>query len=617
MTMFRRPGMPVLTLNTQDMEETAGSLTHQYQPLDLELDQSPLETFIFDDSQDLPSWDSLLDNPPLDNWDAPLERLSFSPDITTHFPVPLTSDNGHGDYVAENDLLRDWPTNVEKVVPNEQDFLRWVNGAYRPPEPCSYCRYNRLECLIIRTTFSNPNPVAACSSCVALFRECSLAIGEKRKPSEFETNQPIMGHLHGVNEEFEDGLEFVDWGDEADISAPTSLPEPSLMAGEASASVSPAKGKRAISKQDIRVLKAWLSDHQHAPYPSEEEKLELKNTTGLTLMQISNWFANARRRQRHVQGIPIPGRGRGSKQKSSSPSSGDLSPISRWQNSPPEDDAVDPSAVARALAAASSTYSSHHSRGRLTRHPSFDNNSVSSIDTNRSSISTSSSNSGYSSFASHQSFTRPKRRRRQKREHTDKDKDKDKAQTPNTFTAAFHCTFCTDSFKKRHDWQRHEKSIHLPLEHWICCSTPGTLTTPLHSPQCLFCGLPNPSEAHLNSHEHNSCSERPASERAFRRKDHLRQHLVKFHRCERPLDAVYEIWKVEWGELRSRCGYCDAWLGSWEARTEHLASHFKEGVERSDWIGDWGFDEEVLKMLQNAELPGVEEVGGEMAVESL
>ncbi|CZT42644.1 uncharacterized protein RSE6_02580 [Rhynchosporium secalis] len=592
------------------MEGTAESLPHQhqhqYQSSDLDFGPLSQQDLIFNDGEILPSWDSLLDVPPLplDNWDAALESLSFSPENSD--PFSFGSDNGLGNYVAENDLLRDWPTNVEKVVPNEQDFLRWVNGAYRPPEPCSYCRYNRLECLIIRTTFSNPNPVAACSSCVALCRECSLAVGEKRKPSEFETNQPIMGHLHGVNEEFEDGLQFVDWGDEADVSAPNTQPS-SSMNPEVTSGTSSTKGKRAISKQDIRVLKAWLADHRHAPYPSEEEKLELMSTTGLTLMQISNWFANARRRQRHVQGIPIPGRGRGSKSKPSSPRSGDLSPISRWQNSPPEDDAVDPLAVARALAAAPSTYGQHNGKAPLARHSSFDNVSVSSIDSKCSSVSTSSSNSAWShsSFASHQSFTRPKRRRRQKRDLVDK--------SPNTSAAHFHCTFCSDSFKKRHDWQRHEKSIHLPLEHWICCSSNGTLTTLLHGTQCLFCGLQDPTEEHLNSHEHNSCSERPASERAFRRKDHLRQHLVKFHRCEQPLPAVYELWKVEWGELKSRCGFCDEWLMSWEARTEHLATHFKEGVTMSEWIGNWGFEEEVLALLQNAELPGMDVLGGKGA----
>ena len=32
----------------------------------------------------------------------------------------------------------------------------------------------------------------------------------------------------------------------------------------------------------------------------------------------------------------------------------------------------------------------------------------------------------------------------------------------------FQCTFCTDTFKSKYDWTRHEKSLHLSLEKWIC-----------------------------------------------------------------------------------------------------------------------------------------------------
>jgi hypothetical protein len=30
----------------------------------------------------------------------------------------------------------------------------------------------------------------------------------------------------------------------------------------------------------------------------------------------------------------------------------------------------------------------------------------------------------------------------------------------------YQCTFCTDVFKTKHDWQRHERSLHLSLDEW-------------------------------------------------------------------------------------------------------------------------------------------------------
>ena len=37
----------------------------------------------------------------------------------------------------------------------------------------------------------------------------------------------------------------------------------------------------------------WCAQH---PYPSEEEKRQIAGQTGLTLLQVNNWFINARRR---------------------------------------------------------------------------------------------------------------------------------------------------------------------------------------------------------------------------------------------------------------------------------------------------------------------------------
>lgn len=44
------------------------------------------------------------------------------------------------------------------------------------------------------------------------------------------------------------------------------------------------------------MLKAWLYDHYHHPYPSDAEKETMSKQFKLSLTQINNWFINARRR---------------------------------------------------------------------------------------------------------------------------------------------------------------------------------------------------------------------------------------------------------------------------------------------------------------------------------
>jgi hypothetical protein len=106
-----------------------------------------------------------------------------------------------------DDMRSEMPTQASATASQSiSNVTQWLDGAYCPPQPCSYCRKHRLQCLIIRTTPANPNPVTSCSSCVALFRECSLARGEKRQPSRFETLSPVLGHLHGVTELEEEGV---------------------------------------------------------------------------------------------------------------------------------------------------------------------------------------------------------------------------------------------------------------------------------------------------------------------------------------------------------------------------------------------------------------------------
>ncbi len=54
-------------------------------------------------------------------------------------------------------------------------------------------------------------------------------------------------------------------------------------------------------KQDL--LKAWLVAHLHHPYPSRTERTYLAKKSGLTEIQVQNWFSNARARLLKIRKI--------------------------------------------------------------------------------------------------------------------------------------------------------------------------------------------------------------------------------------------------------------------------------------------------------------------------
>ncbi|EMS61362.1 BEL1-like homeodomain protein 11 [Triticum urartu] len=87
------------------------------------------------------------------------------------------------------------------------------------------------------------------------------------------------------------------------LAYPWRLMNLSLAAGGAAGALLPGaeprgvvvcKPLRGLPEGSVAVLRAWLFNHFIDPYPSDNEKLRLAVSTGLSRRQISNWFINAR-----------------------------------------------------------------------------------------------------------------------------------------------------------------------------------------------------------------------------------------------------------------------------------------------------------------------------------
>merc|ERR1711892_656797 len=72
---------------------------------------------------------------------------------------------------------------------------------------------------------------------------------------------------------------------------------PPAQSGYAAAALIHGQGTRKnATRESTQQLKMWLNEHQKNPYPTKAEKVMLAILSGMTLTQVSTWFANARRR---------------------------------------------------------------------------------------------------------------------------------------------------------------------------------------------------------------------------------------------------------------------------------------------------------------------------------
>ncbi|KAF2773462.1 hypothetical protein EJ03DRAFT_347964 [Teratosphaeria nubilosa] len=382
----------------------------------------------------------------------------------------------------------------------------------------------------------------------------------------------------------------------------------------------------------VKTLRDWFDSHCDHPYPSEEERAALEKRTELKSSQIANWLANARRRKK----VTKKARPKICMSPSLRPTTpainivngpqkswNELNPFERWQHSPPEHEPASITDIAQAVATSDlpeNTISRSPSSGRRKRSSngsgfsSFRASSTTSIETSAQSSSLSASSAAYSqgSFNSHGSFgsfsSRLAGKKDRRRRRRNAPAISNKALDGNK--RIFQCTFCTDTFKSKYDWTRHEKSLHLSLEKWICAPLGPTIGGPAQGvKKCVYCDIENPSDNHAEAHNYRQCEEKGMDARTFFRKDHLRQHLRLMHGCE--MEPYINQWKSVAVSINSRCGFCAQRFTVWQERVDHLTAHFKAGARMTEWKGCRGLDPAVAAQVTNAMPPyliGIESV---------
>lgn len=146
------------------------------------------------------------------------------------------------------------------------------------------------------------------------------------------------------------------------------------------------------------------------------------------------------------------------------------------------------------------------------------------------------------------------------------------------------CTFraCSYAIHDFSDWKRHEESgKHWPQQRYMCTECPTPSTDSLGNPACGFCLVSFSQLGTSRSAHYLQCTVAMRKAKTFQRCDKLFAHLRITHGMVNPSQqaaASKFSLNTQWPR---QCGYCDIIFQTWEERMEHLAEHFKEGLDKS------------------------------------
>ncbi|KAI1739903.1 hypothetical protein F4680DRAFT_420526 [Xylaria scruposa] len=156
-------------------------------------------------------------------------------------------------------------------------------------------------------------------------------------------------------------------------------------------------------------------------------------------------------------------------------------------------------------------------------------------------------------------------------------------------TVIYPCTFCGKKFYNPFIWRRHEVSAHAPQVQWVCgLDKPTDLGAGI---VCPICVAQSGADSAACAHRFDECWEKPKSQRAFFRKDALKQHVRIVH-CKGDLPLLsrgginLDDWKeeIDTSKYNLTCHFCGFTCKTWNSRASHLTMHFVDQIPINLWI---------------------------------
>ena len=159
------------------------------------------------------------------------------------------------------------------------------------------------------------------------------------------------------------------------------------------------------------------------------------------------------------------------------------------------------------------------------------------------------------------------------------------------------CTFCTERFRDRYRWKRHEESRHAPQKSWVCKPVRPFQDRPPLCPLCHFT-QERPEQC---LHDMQPCWSKPEMNRTFYRKDNLVQHLEGVHNARAGITSalIDELTEgISCVPYDLTCHFCEHESATWQDRASHIAAHFESGMTMADWKASEAGSGELLVMEQ-------------------